>query len=252
MSKQDISDILNNWEFDPDILNVRKITGRDGNEKIQLRLDLGLLQMEAQGRPDGQEYKGYTNVLDFIQSEYYALREAGEEDQFELTADDLRELQQESIQYYHRYLCFAELGDYSGVIRDTAHNLEVLEFVEEFAKDEESAWAFMQYYPYVKMMQTQAKIQQALENETYRSALEDIDKSIKAIRDFNKKWGIQDSEESRKEITILEEWRETVLEEKPLSKSEKLKADMEEAVRLERYEDAARIRDQLEDIQERN
>jgi len=248
MSNKDISDILNDWEFDPEVLNVRRIEGKNGKDKIQLRLDLGLLQMEAEGRPDGQHPHGFDNYLDFLQSEQRAAEQSDSGGQFELNPEDLRDLQQESIQYYHRYLCFAELGDHESVIRDTAHNMEALEFVQEFAPDEENAWAFMQYYPYVKMMHTQAKVQLALEHEAYSNALKDIDASIQDIQNFNEHWGVQDTQESTKEIRMLEEWRETVMEKKPLSKSEKLKADLEEAIQLERYEDAARIRDKLAEI----
>ena len=41
----DISDILADWPYEPGQISARKITGDDGKEKIQLRLDLGLLQM---------------------------------------------------------------------------------------------------------------------------------------------------------------------------------------------------------------
>ena len=45
-SAHDITPVLTDWEYEPGTLNVRKITGLDGLPKLQLRLDLGLLQME--------------------------------------------------------------------------------------------------------------------------------------------------------------------------------------------------------------
>ncbi len=53
MSK-DIAVILNGWDYNPDEVTVRRILGLDGRVKIQMRLDLGILQMEVDGRPDGQ------------------------------------------------------------------------------------------------------------------------------------------------------------------------------------------------------
>ena len=50
---KDIGPILEGWPHEPGKISVRKIRGGDGRVKIQLRLDLGLLQMEAEGRPDG-------------------------------------------------------------------------------------------------------------------------------------------------------------------------------------------------------
>ena len=45
-----------------------------------------------------------------------------------LSADEVGELQQEGIQYYHRYISFFQLSDYQGVIRDTQRNLDMFNF----------------------------------------------------------------------------------------------------------------------------
>ena len=44
--------------YEPDQLQVRIIISDDGNEKIQMRIDLGMVQMEILGRPDGHARKG--------------------------------------------------------------------------------------------------------------------------------------------------------------------------------------------------
>ena len=59
----DISHILKKWPYRPGEVTARRISGRDGREKIQLRLDLGLLQMEASGRPDGERPHGFESLL---------------------------------------------------------------------------------------------------------------------------------------------------------------------------------------------
>ncbi len=250
MSKKDISDVLNEWPFEPENLNVRRIHGADNKDKIQLRLDLGLLQMETEGRPDGNKPYGYINVLSYYQSEMERVaEETGSEKNFTLDSEALAELQQESIQYYHRYLCYSELNDHEGVIRDTEHNIEALEFVENNVADEEDAWSFLQYYPYILMMNTQAHVQLALENEIYDEALQRIEESLQLIRDFNEKWGLKESDQSEREIRILEDWKATVQDKQPVSKYEQLQAELEEAVKSERYERAAQIRDQIQHLQ---
>ena len=50
---KDIVPLLKGWDYEPGTINVRKISGIDGAPKLQMRLDLGLLQMEMTGRPDG-------------------------------------------------------------------------------------------------------------------------------------------------------------------------------------------------------
>ena len=63
---QDIEGILDGWEYEPDGLQVRIITGDDGTEKIQMRIDLGLIQMELDGRPDGQRPDGFPITPGFL------------------------------------------------------------------------------------------------------------------------------------------------------------------------------------------
>ena len=53
VSNLDLNDLLEGWPHEPGQVKARKIVGRDGCEKIQLRIDLGLIQMELNGRPDG-------------------------------------------------------------------------------------------------------------------------------------------------------------------------------------------------------
>ena len=61
---RDLTAILEEWPYEPGVVNVRVIEGQDGEPKIQLRLDLGLLQMTMAGRPDGQRPEGYESLLE--------------------------------------------------------------------------------------------------------------------------------------------------------------------------------------------
>ena len=66
MSK-DITNLLNEWMYEPDEVMVRIVPGEDGRSKIQLRVDLGLLQMEMDGRPDGVRPEGCESWLDYYE-----------------------------------------------------------------------------------------------------------------------------------------------------------------------------------------
>ena len=46
----DLNDLMRDWPHEPGMIKVRKILGSDGKEKIQLRIDLGLIQMETVGK----------------------------------------------------------------------------------------------------------------------------------------------------------------------------------------------------------
>ena len=125
---KDITPVLKGWDYESGTINVRKITGIDGEPKLQMRLDLGLLQMEMSGRPDGQRPHGHESLLDYFESQ---LREHekcnGTELGFHLTGSQCQSLREEAVMYYHRYLSLFVLEEYPGVVRDTARNLRLLD-----------------------------------------------------------------------------------------------------------------------------
>src|SRR3982751_6303617 len=64
---KDITPVLRGWDYEPGTINVRKVAGLDGAAKIQMRLGLGLLQMEVTGRPDGLKPHGCESLLDYFE-----------------------------------------------------------------------------------------------------------------------------------------------------------------------------------------
>src|ERR1043166_4331588 len=66
-ANKDILPLLKGWDYEPGTINVRKINGADGQPKLQMRLDLGLLQMELDGRPDGTRPHGCDSLLDYFE-----------------------------------------------------------------------------------------------------------------------------------------------------------------------------------------
>ena len=62
---RDLTEILKEWPYEPGELHVRLIEGLDGEPKLQVRLDLGILQMNAEGRPDGEQPFGYDSLLEY-------------------------------------------------------------------------------------------------------------------------------------------------------------------------------------------
>src|SRR4028118_1173450 len=60
---KDITPVLRGWDYEPGTSNVREGSGADGQPRLQMRLDLGLLQMELTGRPDGVRPHGFDSLL---------------------------------------------------------------------------------------------------------------------------------------------------------------------------------------------
>ena len=51
---QDIDFLLHDWPFQPGVISARLIDAGDGREVMQMRIEMGVLQMETTGRPDGE------------------------------------------------------------------------------------------------------------------------------------------------------------------------------------------------------
>jgi hypothetical protein len=248
----DISHVLNEWPYQPGDIQVRRFKGKDGCEKIQLRVDVGLLQMNGQGRPDGKRPFGHESLLEHHQARLERHRKAngGEEAGFKLTAEDCAKLQQEAIQYYHRYICLFQLKDFAGVIRDTERNLEVFRFVKKHADSDELAWMLQQFTPQLLMMQVRAQGALALEDKNYVDALDLIKAGLEEIREFYRQQARQDLVEHGSEISFLENWLQEIQAKRPLSEKEKLELALNEAVGREDYEKAAEVRDALRNLKQ--
>lgn len=239
----DITEILNTWRYSPNDINVRIIDGQDGKPKLQMRLDLGLLQMELDGRPDGQRPHRFETYLSYYIHKSRRKR-LGKKVPFQLTPVDCWLLQQESIQFYHRYLALMRLGDYDRVIRDTTRNLQVFDFVARHAGDEEIIWSFEQYRPYVVMMNTRALTSQCMENKEYDQALDYIRNAKRLLRRHYRRH--QDKiGDDQLELELLQEWAVEVKKKRPLSKRARLQRELTIAIRKEEYERAAVLRDLL-------
>ena len=245
----DIRPILEGWEFRPDEVTVRKIVGREGREKIQLRLELGLYQMETTGRPDGTRPRGHESLLDYYQSllEEHRLK-YGSDEGFRLNGKDCLQLRMESLQYYHRRISFFELKAYEAAERDAQHNLQVMDLLKEHAEAEEDRMLSEQYRAFVLMHHTKARVHQSLESQDYDKAILRIDEGIEHIEEFFREYGRADLIDNAMEIAFLRKWRSEITRERPLSEPELLERELQEAVQQENFELAAELRDRLRDI----
>ncbi len=246
MNHDDISPILGGWPYSSSEVTVRRVDGVDGHAKIQMRLDLGILQMETTGRPDGQRPHGFESLLEYHRQrlERYATRH-GSEDGFELDDEACSELRGEAMQYYYRYLSQFHLGDYEAVLRDTQRNVEAFDFVRDHAEDAGDRFSMEQFRPYVMMMHTRARACIHLEERGFDRALEIIDEGIDEIEVYLRDNGRDDMIDSCRELQFLEEWRDRVRSSRPVPIEEKLRQELRTAVETENYERAAELRDQI-------
>src|SRR5216117_213972 len=178
----DLNTILRDWPHENGNIKVRKIAGLDGREKLQLRVDLGVLQMEMTGRPDGQRPHNCESLMEYHQKRATRAEQKGEA--YELTAEQCAELQQGGIQYYHRYLRLFQINDFAGVVRDTQRTLELFSCVNAHPDREEFSWGLQQFRPYVLMMNTRAKASIFLGQGKFAEAIGEIEHGRDAITEF--------------------------------------------------------------------
>lgn len=246
----DISDLLAGWDYQPAQVVARRFIGKDGEEKVQLRVDLGILQMNAMGRPDGRHPMGHESWHEFQLDRLKKHVEAqGDDDDFYLDAEACSRLQQEAIQYHHRYICFFQLEDFEAVERDCERNLRVFEFVAEYAESDELAWSLLQFAPQLLMMRTRARGTAAVKRKRYAEAVRLIEEGIEELENFYRDNEREDLLESSGEISSLRTWLEEVRQRKPLTQMEKLQRALDEAISVEDYERAAQVRDQMRKLQ---
>lgn len=250
----DISRQLENWDYQPGKIAVRKFTAHDGVEKIQLRVDLGILQMNAQGRPDGKRPFGHASLLEYFQSKLkkHVAAHGGNDAGFELTPEDCSRLQMESLQYNHRYICLLELGDFAAVVRDAERNLAVFDFVARHTRSEELAWSLQQFQPQLLLILTRARALDVLKEEDPTEAVARIEQGIEELQAFFNKHARPDLLPQSGEIQALETWLAELSASRPLSPREKLEQALSEAVEEEDYEKAAHMRDALRNLKTDN
>lgn len=236
-SNQHLDYLLSQWPYDLDGPAVRMVKGHDGRDLIQVRLDLGLLQMEVTGRPDGARPGGMETILHWLNK-----RELTEPD-FELDEETCDEIDREFVQYYHRRIAWLRLQKFDAAVRDAEHTLALMDFCHEHSPDEEWTEQHEQHRSFVTFHRTQAAAMSAVSRQQVADAVEVIDFGLQEIRDSFEKMGWEDFYEEDEMVERLRELRESLCNNFSIPKS--LEQQLNEAVAAEQYELAAILRDKL-------
>jgi hypothetical protein len=209
-----------------------------------MRLNLGLLQMEMSGRPDGVRPHGCESLLDYFETQLKEHQDRnGTELGFHLTSEQCHFLREEAMMYYHRYLGLFVLEEYTGVVRDTARNLRLMDLCAQFAMEEQDRLVLEQYRPYLTMMNARALASIAFDEKQYDEALKVVERGLKAIRAFFARFGQEQLYAQANEVKVLKRFARDIRRKIPVDPLRKLQDRLDRAVRDERYEEAARLRD---------
>lgn len=212
---RDISKILKSWRYQSDTLVIRKIVGDDGRKKVQIRIKLGILQMEVDGRPDGKsphEAESLLEYYDFLIDEFK--KKDGNAENFTLTEKDMEELDDELMQYYHRRICFFALEDYEHAKRDAEHNLRLMNIIKEHSLDERYIESHEQFRPFIIMDKARAIGLKSMNRNDYANAMIYVSGAIDEIEEFFRERDTDEAEiQKNRELIILKKWKNQIYQE---------------------------------------
>jgi hypothetical protein len=237
---QDIDAALKDWEYKPGAIRARMVEASDGRQVLQMRLDLGVLQMEPEGRPDGTRPHGCLSYFDYLKK---VRKRHRVKEPFVLTEEQCLEADREFIQFYHRRICWLALRNFTKAIADAEHTLAFMDFVRDHSPNEEYTLAHEQYRSFVLFQRTQARAALAVEADDPEAAIDAINAGREQIREFFVEEGLEEQLEEDPMVQHLGEMEQS------LRKIHNIEATLQEqldrAVANEEYEKAARLRDAL-------
>jgi hypothetical protein len=233
-----IDEVLRAWPYDPNTLSVRLVNGADGRDVLQMRIDMGVLQLELNGRPDGTRPKGFESYYDHLLSE---ATKFGEE--FVMDEDQCNEVDREFVQFYHRRICWLRLQNYRKAVSDADHTLALMDFCKKHSPDDQWTISHEQYRPFVMFHRTQALALAELEDKNAEAAVETINQGLDSMRDVFVEYEAEEQFDEDELVMRLKELRETLRKEYEVGRT--LLEQLADAVASEQYELAAKIRDEL-------
>jgi hypothetical protein len=236
---QHLDHILREWAYDPETVSVRLVAGGDGRDVIQMRVDLGVLQLETTGRPDGARPDGFETYYDKLVAESF---QAG--DDFELDEEKCGEADREFVQFYHRRICWLALRRFRDAVRDADHTLAFMDFCQKHSADDQWTMSHEQYRPFVLFHRTQAAALAELEEGTGPElAVEAINEGLERMRQVFEQYEVEEEFEEDVLVERLIELRESLRDHYNIGRT--LQERLSDAIQSEQYELAAMLRDEL-------
>lgn len=242
---QSIDEILNQWPFDPMNVNVRMLQSRQ-RTILQMRIDMGILQMEIEGRPDGYNPYGATSYFDFLKKQSAKLVDGT----FELDEEHCLEIDREFVQFYHRRVCWLQLKEFQRAVNDADHTLGLMDFCKLHSPDDEWTFSHERYRPFVIYHRTQAAAlgymadEQSVEEAEPEKAIEEINRGLATLKNLFIEHEAEEQFDQDELVVRLIEFQNSIRENYDVGLT--LGERLDQAIANEDYEKAASLRDQLD------
>jgi hypothetical protein len=247
----DVDDVIQSWPYEPDDGEqpAREVRARDGRKVLQTRIELGVLQLEVTGRPDGARPHGFGTYLEYLRQSASGRAHAlgGQAPRWTMSGQQCAELDREFVQFYHRRVAWRSIGRHDRVIQDADHTLALMDFVKRHGISDEYIASHEQCRPIVLFHRTEAGFAVALERRRPEEAIDALRDGIDRLTTHQRVWW-QENDPLESPVPELlgrlckieREIREEFLVKKTL------KEQLDEAVVREDYERAAKLRDLIQ------
>lgn len=248
--RRDMDDAMAGWPYDPEPGEVvaREVRARDGRMVVQLRVELGVLQMEVGGRPDGTRPHGFATYLDYLR--YRAAGRGGDSHgnapPWVMSREHCTAADREFVQYYHRREAWLGLQRYDRALKDADHTLALMDFVCGHGFDEDYIDSHERFRGLVLFHRTRSAAALALERRRPDEAIDVVREGVERIAAHLRRWSQNHDHDEIPNASLIEQLH--VLENeirKNFAVEKTLREQLDEAVADEDYERAARLRDQI-------
>lgn len=238
---RDIDGALQGWEYKPGMVQARLVQARDGRQVIQMRVDLGILQIETVARPDGLRPHGCDTYFDYLRQQDRVAGRAKEK--FVMSEEQCMESDREFVQFFHRRICWLALHNYTRAIADADHTLAFMSFVKDHSPSDDYTEAHERYRGFVLFHRTQAAAAQKMEQENAEGAIDEIGEGLAKLREFFAEFEAEEQMDEDGMVQELRKMEESIRKQHKIGAT--LREQLEQAVAEEDYERAARLRDAL-------
>jgi len=201
---------------------------------------MGVLQLETTGRPDGYQPQGFDTFLEYLKSE-----ENNRPNDYVLTEDECVQVDREFVQFYHRRICWLQLKSFDRVVADAEHTLHLMDFCKDYSPSEQWTLSHEQYRPFVIYHRTQAAAMHVLDQDIGPDvAIEEIDLGLARLKTIFESYEAEEQFEDDELVVRLSDFRESLRTKYEVG--ETLEEKLKQAIADEQYEQAAKIRDQMQ------
>lgn len=224
-----LDQLLREFPYEGGRVNARLVRLDAEREVLQIRVELGILQMESIGRPDGKP-----SVFD----ETAARRGK------RLSSAEAALLRLELVQYQQRAVAFMAIGDARRALGDAEFVLASAAFLARCGPDADAEWADGARFSAI-VLRTRAASAMLAAVGRAREAGSVIDAGLEMLFEAAERAGIAEHFDVLGDVTALRSMRDTLVPQLPPAQRSELEARLRTAVLSENYELAAILRDEL-------